>query len=380
MGLLLLLFACAGLRDLVPEGPVLSYSERMLGFAAPTPSGVHYTGPPTVEMPVPPVQFWGVRYDLDLTLRTRQDDWDMHEYARILGPQGVIWLIKDARAGVLTQSILTDFDNSDWLPEVPVERGRSDVEVVDRSDARHIDVDLSYVNLDGVPVELTYTGRMPKAVQSKRNSSNMGHSANTLVPVLDLSRRAFGRVRMSIGGERVRARKILGLVPFSLALVQAQAGFSVGDITWTVGEQIYSEHASGTVQRWSWTPTSTGGVLQQEGELRTLRYRFAGDGAALELLDVTVLQYGAETAVGHVRFEPALPDVRRPFEGSFEGRWVVDVGGQASHASGLVTAWWGQDGPEVHLRGLAPRWVEDRVLRTSVRLLGESARTIITRP
>lgn len=357
--------ACAGLRDLVPEGPVLSYAERLAAFPGEVSSGARYTGPARGSVPLPPVQVFGVTYDVDLVLRTRHPSWDMHEYARIATPDGPLWLAKDARAGTKEQSIVADLPDLDaWLPEVPVVRRAGPVQVDDRSTADSLDVQLRYTNLDGQPVEVSYAGPMPKGPAAKRNTSTMGHSAGEVAAVLDLSHKAFARrASVTIGGERQAVVRILGLVPFQLVLAQTQAGFSVGD--WSLRGAV-SEHAGGHTQDWQVSAVPGGVELTQAAAVRTLRYRFVEDAGALELVEARVEQFAHAQAPCVVRFYPAIPDGRRAFDGEVVGRFVIDVGGQPNHGVGRWVARREGEAMVVELRPEAPRWLAERPMRSTV--------------
>ena len=54
--LLSLFTASCGIKQMLPEGPVLDAWERTQQFPGDTPSGVQYGGEPRVPFPVPPFQ------------------------------------------------------------------------------------------------------------------------------------------------------------------------------------------------------------------------------------------------------------------------------------------------------------------------------------
>jgi hypothetical protein len=370
MALLAWLAGCAGLKDLIPEGPVLSHPERLAAFPDERGSGARYTSPAVDGPPVPPVQVFGVSYDVDLVLRSTHPEWDMHEYARIATPDGPLWLAKDARRSTKAQSIVAAVPGlAAWLPEVPVIRKEGRLEVEDRSTAQELDLVLRYDNLDGVPVEVRYRGPQPGSFERDRNSSTMGHSAGEVAAVLDLSHKAFAKeASITIGGERQRLVHLLGIVPFRLVLAQTQAGFSVGEAVFSSdADGPLSVHAGGAAQRW-WTHDSGDAVeLVQDAAIRRLRYRFArADDGALELVSAHVSQYGQAAEPCHVVFRPAIPDLRRRFEGEVAGRFVVDVAGQPSHGVGAWRARWEGDSAVVELMPEAPAWFAERPMRATV--------------
>ena len=221
-----LAFGC-GIKRYLPGKAVLDADQALAWRAAP-PAAVPYRGPPRVGMPVLPLQVFGLYYDLDLVLVSDHPSWDMHEYARVDLPDGPLWLAKDARpTGV--QGIVADVpDIERWAPEAAVPRQRGEVAVVDESEGDRVDVTLRYQNLDGELVAVQVQGRVKARPPGKRNGSTMGHSRQSAAVVLDLERfGSAGRVRMSIGGQRVRIKHLLGLYPMKFLLRQAQAGVMV---------------------------------------------------------------------------------------------------------------------------------------------------------
>ena len=378
-----------GLKELLPEGPLLTPWARRLGWPAPArPAAVTYTGDPRTALPAaPPVLPFGVRYDLDIVLVTDHPDWHMHEYARIGAPDGqVTWLAKDARAATLNQSVVTDrADVATLLPELPLERRRTEFVINDRSDAEQIDLQLAYTNLDGEPVEIRYEGPAPRSPQAKRNGSTMGHSRSQLLAVLDLSHRDQARrAEVVISGRRRRITRILGLVPFQMALSQTQGGLTTGRFRLDGDEAgVTSVHAmpgEGVEASISWrfTRDAHGVLLTDQGELRTLQYRFIESGDARELASVTVTQWDDPTPTFHMALDPALPDLRRPFSGRAESRYVMDVNGQPSHAVGRLAASWQEGHVRVELIPEAPWWTADRPMETVLRFDEDGADVVIS--
>jgi hypothetical protein len=382
--LLLATSGCAALKAIEPIGPVLSFEERARWDRPYAPSGVTYTGSPRHPAPVPPVQAFGVTYDLDLVIRSKHPDWDMHELARIVTPDGPLWLVKDARRATLAQTIVADLPDIDaWWPEVPVERRGGPVQVDDRSAGDEVDVRVRYTNVDGHPAEIAYRGRVPAEVGRKRNGPTMGHSAHAVMAVLSIPGRSLGKdASVVIDGREQRLVRILGLVPFRAALVQTQGGFSAGDLVQrTVDGAVETEHAAGAVQRWEVRRDGAVVELVQPGRLRALRYRFlpvpvgVDGGEALELVEIRVEQTGEDAPALFVRFDPALPDVRRTFAGTGTSRWVMDVAGSLGQATGTVAVTSTVDGAVVDVAGSAPAWVADRPVHGSVTFAGGDARS-----
>ncbi len=200
----------------------------------------------------------------------------------------------------------------------------------------------------------------------------MGHSRGSLIAALDLSHRDWARrVDVSYDDTPCPLLRLFLVKPFGLALRQTQGGFVTGSYTQrATSDGLVVTHSRGDeTWRQPWTIASEdGGVaVTQTDPLRTITHRFLEEGDALELREITVTQFGREHAPMRALFSPALPDLRRPFEGTATSRWVLDINGQQSHAIGLATATWGEVGTKVDLRGSAPWWVADRPMAITVR-------------
>lgn len=370
------------LKDLMAAGAVLSAAQHA-SLTQPLPAGVVYQGAPRVDVPVAPLQVFGVPYDLDLVVVDDHPDWDMHEYARLNTPDGPVWLVKDSRVGTLEQTIVADVEGLEhWLPEVPLQRTRGAVIVDDRSDDRTVDLSIDYTNVDGDPVSLTFVSGQPRGPMRKRNSSTMGHSRDHVLAVLDLSHRAFATraTTIRIGGQPRRITRILGLVPFRVALVQTQAGLSIGD--WTVqgaDDTVHTVHASGAAQDWHTRREGELLVVEQVHPVRTLRHVFLDRDGALELVRMEVQAYGQTVPTAVVHLSPALPDVRRPFEGTATSHYVIDVHGQQGHATGEVVVTSTAEGAHLEVQPGKPRWTLDRPMTAEVTFHGQQASVHVAR-
>lgn len=379
-----LLLGC-GVAGLLPRGPVLDASARAATFGTPRPSAAPYGAEVRPGPPVPPVLVWGAAYELDLVVVDRHPDWDMHEIARLDTPSGPLWLAKDARASTLEQTVVVDLVDVDaWMPELPVARRAGRVDVTDRSTADELDLDVAYVNIDGEPVRIHYDGPRPRADRPKRNGSTMGHSQGSIVAVLDLSRLAFGRhATVEIDGVRQRIYRILGLVPFRMALVQAQGGLATGRFrVEEQGDGFVTRHlrdAAPVSAAWTWSVVGEHATSVQARPERTLVYDWRVAGDVAELVSAVVIQPGRAEPVTRVVFDPAIPDLRRPFSGEVSGRFVVDVNGQASHAVGGWRAWWDADSAHLAMAPEAPWWVADRPIAAVVRWEEGVAEVAVTR-
>lgn len=370
--------AGCGVKQLLPGGPVLGSWQRTVQFKR-SPSGAYYSDAARTAFPVVPIIPWGAAYDVDLILVDDDPVWDMHEYAMLRGPDGPIWLAKDARLGTLQQAIVAELPGlASFVPEIPVHRVEEPVTVVDRSTSSRLDVDIAYVNVDGKQVQAHYDGPAPEELEAKRNGNTMGHSRDQLMAVLDVSSKAFAKhASVAIDGEKQHIHRIAGLVPFQLALVQTQAGVAVGEVSYTPADGGFTTtyHLPDGPVTAPWTIDDQGDrvVLRQESELRTVEIGGIAANGAWEMTDATVTQWGRATPVLHLDISPALPDMRRHFDGHVLSHYVIDVNGQDSHATGVLDAWWEADGPRVALRPEAPSWTVDRPMESIVVFPGDGS-------
>ncbi|MDP2312311.1 MAG: hypothetical protein Q8P41_05355 [Pseudomonadota bacterium] len=363
-----LLTAC-GLSKMLPGPPALSPRERA-AFDVPAPSGARYTGGPRVDFPVLPLQVWGLRYGLDVVLVSTHPDWDMHEYARVDLPSGPLWLAKDADADG-NQGIVADLpDIEAWIPEVPAPRVAGPLVVTDKSTAEMADLHFAYTNPAGEPVEVSYRGRIPTEPSKPRNGNTMGHSRAAVAALLDLHLfRTGGEASIRIGGKEWPLKRLLGLVPLKILLAQTQGGFAIADFRVTpAADGGFTLVRPGSAVPWptaateAWTVVD--GWARRDGPIVSLRYHFR-DG---ELDRAQVWQVGVDVPITDVVFHPALPDLRRPFEGTVDSAFAVDIAGQAGHGTGRIrAAWTGPDTVSVQMIPTEPRWFADRPMETTLR-------------
>jgi hypothetical protein len=375
--LLALLTGC-GVSKMLPGPPVLTTAERA-GWDAPSPAVVRYDGP-AEGPPILPLQVWGLQYALDVVLVSRHPDWSMHEYARVDLPSGPLWLAKDADAQG-NQGIVADLpDIEAWLPEVPAPRRSGRLEVTDRSTATEADLRFAYTNLAGEPVEVTYKGPMPTQPSKPRNGNTMGHSRSAVAVLLDLHLfRPGGEATVRIGGKEWGIQRMLGLYPLKFLLAQTQVGFAVTDLRATATEGGFTVTRPGTDGPWptrsqeAWTVE--GDWVRRDNPVTTLAYHFS----AGELDRAEVRQVGVDGPIATFVFRPALPDLRRPFQGTVESGFVIDVAGQPAHGKGRVRVTGGAS-PVVEMIPEEPRWFADRPMRTTIERLpdGYHMRTVRT--
>lgn len=381
-----LLLGC-GVKRYLPGPPALD-DAQVQALRVPSASGVRYLDEARQAVPLLPVQIFGLFYGLDIVVVSRHPDWDMHEYARVDLPDGALWLAKDSRSGSLVQGIVADLDDIDtWLPEVPVPRRQGVVQVegegAQKGDGRRVDLRIAYENLDGQQVQVEVRGTVKKKPPPRRNGSTMGHSAQAAAVALDLQRfGSAGRTRMRFDGERVGVRHLLGIYPMRFLLEQVQAGLVVTDMVQRAEEDGLRVQRPGpgatdpvtgqpgwptaTAQDEVWTVRAEDGetLVELQGPVTTLRYAFV-DG---ELVRAEVWQVEREDPVLRLFLHPALPDLRRRFEGQADSTLEVEVGGQPGHATGTLSArWTDADTVSLDFQPTAPWWFADRPMAGQLR-------------
>lgn len=357
---------------MLPEGPALTQKERAETLYRRTAHQVKYTGEPLVDFPVMPLQVWAAAYELDIILVSEHPDWNMHEYAQLATPEGNLWIMKDAKEGSLDQFIVADIPNiQSWLPELPVVRKQYPVKIVDNSTDKLLDLEFEYENVKGTLVKAQYQGKHPQTALKKRNGSTMGHSRNQLLVALDLPYRDFGKkASITYDGKAYKMDKLLGLVPFQMALKQTQGGLSSGQYTLHKKENnvLISTHQNASTkveQEWIYsnTPQTTG--IQQRNDFRNLNYEFKGT-VYQELEVAYVQQWNKQEEGTRITFAPPLPDIRRPFEGQYQSDFVIDMNGQESNAVGYVTVEWLNGKASIIITPTAPWWMKDRPMQALI--------------
>lgn len=362
--------ACQNLKKMLPEGPALSNKERESYLSKP-PHQISYNDVAKVDFPILPLQVWAATYELDIILVSTNPDWNMHEYALLKTPKGDLWVMKDAEEGTLNQFIITDLpDVQDWLPELPVTRKSYPVKIVDKSTEKNLDMSFYYENMKGQKVEASYQGKRPTTALKKKNGSTMGHSRQQLLVALDLPYRDFGKkASISYDGKFYKMDKLLGLVPFQMALTQTQGGASSGQFTMqSENGQLTTTHQTQSqpcTQNWTIEQKNGQTIVQQKNDFRSLVYEFSGT-EKLELKKAYVQQWNKKEKGVSIEFSPALPDLRFPFEGEFTSNFVMDIAGKNGNAIGTVTALWKDGQAQLLVNPTKPWWVTDRPMKTVI--------------
>ncbi len=363
-----------GLKNILP-GPPVVVGDARAAYDTFEPSGAAYTAPAPDRPLVLPLQVWGLRYSLDVVLETTHPDWIMHEYARIDtvvdGQPKSLWIAKDADTSFV-QTITSDVpDIKSWLPEIPVPRHPGALSVTDLSAGDTEDLRFSYTNPHNQAVEVHYRGAIPIKPANPRNGNTMGHSRPSLMALLDIHLyNPGGEAEVTIGGKNQHIRKLYGLYPMKFLLAQTQGGIAITDFVEDAAPATASSEfqvvrpgpgvdwPTEGIERWT---IAADGWVEREG-LTKLRYHFVNG----ELDRAEVWQPGLDFPVLRAVFQPALPDMRRHFDGDVKSRFVVDVAGQEGHGMGEIDAHWDGDVGVLDLDPTAPHWFADRPMQSRI--------------
>jgi hypothetical protein len=224
-------------KNVMPTKAVLTPYEHARDFSVVQYSGAKYTsGNHYTDAPVLPFMGFGADFDLDIVVGLKDDRWDMIEVAKVRRPNDdgsarPMWIVLESRAGSKEQSIVANVDDiNTWMPELPLARKSGGLQVEDRTTADGIDIRVKYDNIDNQPVELVLQGDPPDKASKKRNGNTMGHSANDLLAVLDVSSmESLFKADVRIDDRPVRSRKVAAIVPMRFAMTQTQGGVARGE-------------------------------------------------------------------------------------------------------------------------------------------------------
>ncbi|MFT4626205.1 MAG: hypothetical protein ACI8PZ_004881 [Myxococcota bacterium] len=231
-----------------PKSPVLTGWERTRAFPAEADSTARYTAvdDAKVKAPVLPLMAFGMSFDVAVSLRSRHNNWDMHEFGRIATPDGPVWVALETREGSYDQYLTADVADIDlFMPEVPFQRKGTTFEKTDSSGEEAVDVALSYENIDGEMVELTFKGDPPFRYTKKRNVDVLGQSNTAAIVAKDLQHResAF-KASLKIGGKGQGLEKVGLFVPFQWATEQSQGGLAVANFNIREGDAVRARGAT----------------------------------------------------------------------------------------------------------------------------------------
>ncbi len=140
--------------------------------------------------------------------------------------------------------------------------------------------------------------------------------------------------------------------------------------------------ANGTTVEMEWQVSRHGDRVTavQSSDLRTLTYNYrVASGAYLELVTITVEQYGRGVPVTAITFSPPLPDLRRRFDNNRISSFVIDVNGQQNFAKGDVEVYWADGAAKVKVTPDSPDWTSERVMLTTIQYAAGSAQVAVER-
>ena len=139
----------------------------------------------------------------------------------------------------------------------------------------------------------------------------------------------------------------------------------------------YQADGSYVEQEWQVHGANGRLMVDQVSDIRTLSYEFIVDEGwgAFELSNITVTQYGRGIPTTAVQFSPALPDLRKPFNGRMKSNFAIDINGQRSNVHGTVETWWTETGPKMLVVPEGPEWSEgqDMLTEISYRVPGQAS-------
>ena len=105
-------------------------------------------------------------------------------------------------------------------------------------------------------------------------------------------------------------------------------------------------------------------------------YEFEGT-ETLELKAAYVQQWNKKEKGVRIEFSPALPDLRRPFDGEWKSNFVIDIAGQNNNAMGTITALWKDGQAQLLVNPEKPWWVIDRPMKTTIDYENQQAKIAI---
>ena len=198
----------------------------------------------------------------------------------------------------------------------------------------------------------------------------MGHSRDVVAAVLDIEK--FGaRVNgtMQFDGQTTPFQRLLGIVPFRFLLQQTQAGLVVTNFRQThTADGFTLVRPSPTEPDWPTASEETWNTTEQTAEFDNGVNQFVYTYVEGGLSQITVRQHGVHNPTFVMFFQPALPDLRRRFNGTLRSSFVMDVNGERGHGTGhLEVVWEDEQSVIIAVTPTAPWWLADRPMHSRVR-------------
>lgn len=358
---------------MLPQKAVLSASERAR-LEKESSAQINYTSQPLVDFPIIPFQIFGLAYDLDIVIVTDHPKIDMHEFVKIAFPDGEVWITKESEKGTLDQVIYTDRNDLHKLfPEIPLRIISTPVKVIDQSNGKNYKFQFEYRNRDGEEVSAHFEGKSNLKLLKKRNGSTMGHSRNQVIAVLDLPKRSLGkRSKVTYDGIHYKTKKIIGIKNFHTAVQQTQAGLSVASIEMKKsGGKIATTHkkvSKDIDQKWEIENGQEQVNLIQQNAVRKIKYCYHKVGEELHFFKASLSFWKSDDGTMSISVFPDMPDLRRKFSRTFNGKFIIDVNGQKSHGFGDILCYWEADQLVVDVLPNSPWWIEERPMRGVIKI------------
>ncbi len=369
------LAACSNLKKMLPEKATVKEDEYQSLEEIPR-NQINY-GELKFGTPIIPFQIFGVTYEQDIVIVTNHPLWDMHEISRIDLPDGSsTWIIKDSKNPYLDQYLITDrADLAEFLPEIPLNKSISEIEITDQSDEKFIEMDFKYTNSEGEKVLAHFFGKRKMPKLKKRNGSTMGHSQRQVLALLDMPARGFGKYAyMTYDDREYKLKKLLGIKPFNMLLTQTQGGISKASYSLMesmIGLSMVGPDNSYQMD-WEIVDNEYEVQMKNQNSYREQVYSFEKDGENLLLKQAYTQSWNDSIPTFTMNFYPALPDLRYKFEGTIQCQFVMDVNDQRGHAIGEVRCSWIEDSKiKVEIDPQRPWWVYERPVTSIIELVNK---------
>jgi hypothetical protein len=323
---------------------------------------------PIQEVPVLPFVAWGLRFDEDLMVSIAEGGWGMAEVAKVLMPDGSsLWFSLDSmRDGRQYVGLPDDPRAAEAAAHFPAPSYEAGLEVIEAAGRRpgRSRFDISYVRMDGTPMEFSIEAKDGDKPPARRNGHAMNHSQGRVLALLDIFSLRLARPLWR-KGQGHRVQRIAG-VPISGRMRQVVGGLRSGSWTQRSWGLEGLDEADVILARRSLPGEE---LLVQEGFPSTV-YRFSREEDRLELRAIEVYQSlsPGDPPILQIRFNPSLPDLRYgpPLE-PHNSKMSIEVNGREGYQTGEVQI--SKDGSDAKLVLLSsrPDWAHVRPLASWIR-------------
>ncbi len=361
----------SGCAHLIPTGRVVD-EERFLGPPeAPPPSGEE----PAVDFPVLPFAMWGLHFDEEVLFEMLDHpSFRMVEVVRLEIDGREVWFALDShRCGRQWVGAREEF--LPYARGFPAPSYRTDLDATRTETESTIRYQASWTMVNGDRVAVDAEVRKPLGTLPLRNGNGMNHSQETALAILDLEFIRSAAATVTVNDRPMRlARLSKGM------LVQGAGGVMEGELTLrgTAGGALEVTLAGDAPRTFERRATEDGFVLVADGPLGTEHWRFIAGEGTQHVVETWRVQ--ADREVFRMRFNPPLPDLRRPVEGEWRGRVVASVNGRPGYMKGhVLVSPGGEEGTTVvQVLPRAPRWARQRPARATIRAAADGSVVVDT--